>query len=303
MHRYIIKNIGEYVVKISEITEREDGNAWFRGHGLASYRLIPSVLRDIIPLSDSRGNSLRGDEPIISSGVTMTGIDPERLLSEFKRQAIHLINEKPRNDFEWLFLMQHYGVKTRLLDWTTNALVALYFALENEPQGMKPSKESNPSSDFISGTHMRDDGAAVYVMNPNKFNHESTEFDHPIDVANYYEHWKHYVRPTEDSRAMLPICIVAPHSSPRIRAQAGTFTLHGSMTQDIESYDPIDRILHKIFIPCKFISKMKKDLRALGMTKAFIYQDLDSLSEDIMKNEKRIYQSVRHKYLNSLKGK
>jgi len=65
---------------------------------------------------------------------------------EFKRRGSQLVGEsKPADHWERYFLMEHYGVPTRLLDWSDGALVALYFAL-------KPVKSN------------RD--AAVYMLDP-----------------------------------------------------------------------------------------------------------------------------------------
>ena len=58
-------------------------------------------------------------------------------------------NVKPANNWDWYFVMQHYGAPTRLLDWTEGALHGLYFALRN---------------------NYGYDDAAVWVLNPWKFN-------------------------------------------------------------------------------------------------------------------------------------
>ncbi len=84
----------------------------FRGVAKASYELEPSIAR----------------VPAVSNNSRLEF--ESEVFREFKIRAHPYIKREPANDMEWLFLAQHYGIPTRLLDWTSNPLVALYFAVE-----------------------------------------------------------------------------------------------------------------------------------------------------------------------------
>ncbi|MCK0509973.1 FRG domain-containing protein [Aromatoleum buckelii] len=88
------------------------GSLVYRGVSDASYGLRPSVGRWQGPIEE-RFNYER------------------QLFNEFKSRAIGYVDRTPRSDWEWLFLAQHHGLPTRLLDWTSSPLVALYFALNS----------------------------------------------------------------------------------------------------------------------------------------------------------------------------
>lgn len=302
-----VKTLSDYVRKVQRIVNSERGPVWLRGHASAAYRLTPSVLRDTIPLISPFGRPLDGTEIIRAGGGIDTGPSPERMLDDFKRRALPFVNLVPRNDFEWLFLMQHHGVPTRLLDWTTNALVALYFAVDGVKVEPKPSVDGG--ADASTGLDEFDrDSAAVFLMNPRKINQElQIGVADPVDVAAEYDRWHPYSRPMDTNGGEIntyaPICIVAPQVSHRIRAQSGLFTLHGTNLEPLDHYVATRPLISKILIPHSAALTIRAELHTLGITPSFIFPDLDGVAREVRENELRTFAWEREGYLAKSKGR
>ncbi|MGC3575653.1 FRG domain-containing protein, partial [Pseudomonas aeruginosa] len=68
------------------------------------------------------------------SGETTPLIVEQNLKNSFRLTSAALLSNTPTTDFDWLLLQQHYGVRTRQLDWTENPFIALYFPLSSSSQ-------------------------------------------------------------------------------------------------------------------------------------------------------------------------
>jgi hypothetical protein len=128
------------------------GDHWcyYRGVSDASWRLETSLDRAFFEL-DGRDRIIR----------------ERRLLGEFQLVAHNYLvpSAVPRSHFEWLSLMQHYGIPTRLLDVTRSPYVALYFAVRD---------------------WRRDSDAAVWGFNPVNLHdaalHQLRERGFPLEI-------------------------------------------------------------------------------------------------------------------------
>lgn len=116
---------------------------WFRGHLNKEWRLEPSVFRK---------HNFNPNEKKIKV------YDESSLIMHFKSKFPHY-QQDHNSTFDWLCLMQHYDMPTRLLDWTESILVALYFAVNNH-DGQRVNDE-------------QDGDGALYALNAQRLNKNS----------------------------------------------------------------------------------------------------------------------------------
>ncbi len=113
MERIQIKKFDELLAVFD--SQKTGQNFVYRGVSNCKYELVTSLGR----CESAMGKSIYQLET--------------RLTKLFKESSIPYLEHQPNNELEWLAVGQHYGLPTRLLDWTYNPLVATYFAIESTP--------------------------------------------------------------------------------------------------------------------------------------------------------------------------
>jgi len=182
-----IETLSDYLTAFRSVLPPEN-EYWFRGHGRIQWKLTPSALR--YPKEEDRNKALG-------------------LLRSFKRVAEIKLSTPPppQDELKWMQLAQQYGLPTRLLDWTSNAAIALYFACQE----------------------LKKDGL-VFLLNPADLNRENVGEARVLDALHDAATIKPYLSlgGQEDKNGLGTIAINPVLNSERIVLQRGRFTLHGA---------------------------------------------------------------------------
>ncbi len=170
--------------------------------------------------------------------------------------------------------MQHYGAPTRLLDWSENAFMALWFALEDEaPRRARVwVLDANLWNDLV--LHNRKDVTAV--LSPT---HEA--------IGQGLLPW---IVSRRTSLLEFPLCVFGMHNTTRIVGQRGVFTLSGLSRAPMEEQavevaalgaKKSSDLLVPIDIPASHKSIMRKEMSALGFSRSMVFPDLVGLAQEL----------------------
>ncbi|RKU00149.1 FRG domain-containing protein [Burkholderia sp. Nafp2/4-1b] len=170
-----------------------------------------------------------------------------RMLDEFTRRALPHLDPAPNLDpCDWLALAQQHGMHTRLLDWSGNALAALWFAVRN-----------------ANGTG--DDGVVWCLSHDADDIATAAERRAPLEVTR--------------TKVFRP-----RHVMPRITAQDGWFTIHRYDT-GARRFTPLDEDpdlagrLTRIVVPGARFGAIRRELAGVGVSVGTIFPDLDGIAQ------------------------
>lgn len=231
--RYSCSSVGEYLENVArEISRDPTGDQGpvllWRGHGDSKWSLEPTLQREW----EGNPEGLKRAEG--------------RMFREFKGAAPYLLPSVTQSDWDSLSLAQHYGLPTRMLDWTVNHMVALWFAL------------SRPSAV----------DATVWAFRPRKANLAETvaKLPSPFEITK--------------TTVFRPVA-----HSPRVTMQAAWHSVHkfdpekGLLAIDrLKTHMPH---LTRLNIPAGARSAMLSQLKHSGITVTTVFGDLPTLCTDI----------------------
>lgn len=211
--------------------------AWYRGHIDAGYTLVPTLFR---------------------MGLSRAGSDEvERNAFELFQRRVNRLRPTaaPEKDWHVLADMQHHGVPTRLLDWTSVLGIAVFFATARYRTAQDPT-------DF-----------AIYVLDPlalNKAVGRATVYSSDDEHYGYQSiYWHH--RPFVPSGA---IALETPFVNERVYAQQGLFTVH------IDA-EPLERVrpdaIRKIVLRAACELGAREFLAYSNLNEATVFPDMEGL--------------------------
>jgi hypothetical protein len=161
--------------------------------------------------------------------------------------------------------MQHYGLPTRLLDWTRSPLVAAYFAVE----------------DYIFDRSREPESAVIWMLDPHVLNKSEGFADVTPSIEAHMckgmiaAAFTHNIPENEKILAVM-----AAENDLRMFVQQGCFTIH-SDTVSLNHRCQHQEYLNSIVIPAEHVRRVALEIDVCGFRKGDIFPDLGHLAEEL----------------------
>lgn len=242
------------ILKYISVFKKEHGIVWFRGHSNINYRLNSGLYR-------------------IDKNLSIVRDSENNIFNCFINYGDSYCNQFYENkDWNVLFLMQHYGLPTRLLDWTDSFITALYFAIKDKKEG---------------------ESACIWMLSPIGLNKRcknlyeggnDSRFENiglltldtlPDRIKNYRDFFEGHI--SIDSFAIVP-----RRSNDRLVSQNGFFTLQG--TKGVSLDEEASEFLVKIELSDNIAEECRIFLEINGINYYSLYGGIDGLCS-YLKNE------------------
>lgn len=266
-----ITSVEKFINQIFAYASNNPHELWYRGHRSQDWKLRPSLFREeVLDMTDDGSV-----QPIKYKNF----MDFNSALKQFRDELIETIKDDRLNLFHYTFLAQHYGMPTPALDWSTDPLIALYFAVD----GFEYTNE--------------DEFPVVYILNPTRVNENSAmkykEGNRTISEVYCVDYaddklFEDCLSDMNDTPfAIVPFAVKSNYDlkSQRISRQSGVFTLHEARYYkgvDWINFENDDR--EKMGVALKIspssVEYIKSQLKILNLTPETIYgQELTILEE------------------------
>lgn len=233
----------EVLEKVSSVYPKlMNQDLWWRGQSRKDLKLYPKVFRGY------------------------SDFDEVNFVHNFRDQAPARYPDWPTDKTRQLLLMQHYGLPTRLLDWTRDLFTGLYFAVWNKKRD--------------------DEDGALWALNPVLLNKhqlnknkvlmsDDQEIDQLVDDA--------FTRTMD--RGDVPakvIAYVGPQIDLRMLVQSGVFTMHSPEAPCLQDLPNQEFFVAEIPIPKEHKEPLRVAMDMNGFSRRTLFPDLGSLTEDLI---------------------
>ncbi len=266
-----IKSFQEFYATLMLYTETcaDEYLYFYRGHNDISYSFYPGIYR----LGDNKKKDIKNEDTMFNDAIRYCPNDFTNSMTSFEK----------------LVKMQHYELPTRLLDITTNPLVALYFACTNNNRKdgevvifkVKRDNIKYFNSDIVSVISNISKRPVDFKVDVNldkvQFNQQEHIQRLIHDIRQEKPYFNDSINPTDLNKV---VCVLPKLDNPRIARQNGAFFLFGINGAKAIPAD-FDYAPKRIIIDHEVKLKILQELKNIGIDHATLFPEINNIMKKI----------------------